>query len=426
MQKLTRKIKIKYSPQEHQVRFHNSKAYERLMVAGFGSGKSLMGCAEILKLAFLNYGLASLIVCLNYPVARRTILPTLKQLLDSSQIDYSQNKSNFTFTIHDAGDHVIYIGSAEIPDSLKGSNVSAVYFDELAVMSQDSYYQAIARAREPRSKEIRIFSTTTPDAMNWLYQEFIKSKRDDLEVIRASTYDNAYLPDTYIKSLESRYSSELRQMFLLGEFVDASGKVIQPKWFKYFNPEFASKQSTLVHYTCDTAYGLEDSDDTAILEWSIIDNKLWLWDYHAKNLSFPQLTKYLSDLVLSHPLHRRSMCYMEPKASGVSIIQQLQSTTNINIVADKPPTESKYARVVGITGMLEAGRVLLNPLVNWDDFLFQCGQFNGSNNNKDDLVDTLTMACNKLQSGSINLTDLIIPETDSRPQPKPNPLVLSL
>ena len=169
------------------------------MVAGFGSGKSLMGCAEILKLAFLNYGLASLVVCLNYPVARRTILPTLKQLLDSSQIDYSQNKSNFTFTIHDAGNHVIYIGSAEIPDSLKGSNVSAVYFDELAVMSQDSYYQAIARAREPRSKEIRIFSTTTPDAMNWLYQEFIKSKRDDLEVIRASTYDNAYLPDTYIK-----------------------------------------------------------------------------------------------------------------------------------------------------------------------------------------------------------------------------------
>lgn len=388
------------------------------MVAGFGSGKSLMGCAEILKLSFLNYGLASLIVCLNYPVARRTILPTLKQLLDASNISYSQNKSNFTFTIHDAGDHIIYIGSAEIPDSLKGSNVSAVYFDELAVMSQDSYYQAIARAREPRSKMIRIFSTTTPDSMNWLYTEFIKAKRDDLEVIRASTYDNKHLPESYVKSLESRYSSELRQMFLLGEFVDASGKVINAKWFKYFNDQYAEKRSSIIHYSIDTAYGTEDSDDTAILEWSIVGNYLYLWDYHANNLDFPSLTKFINTLVTSHPLHNRSMVYVEPKASGISVIQQMRENSRINIVADKPPTESKYARVVSITGMLEAGRVMLNPQVNWEDFLFQCSQFNGSDNNKDDLVDTLTMACSKLQSLSWDMSEVVIKDGEQPGSPE--------
>ena len=378
------------------------------MVSGFGSGKSLMGCAEIIKLAFINYGLASLIVCLSYPVARRTIIPTLKRLLDDSNIDYTQNKSNFTFTIHDAGDHIIYLGSSDVPDSLKGSNVSAVYFDELSVMSQDAYYQAIARARDPKSKQIRIFSTTTPDSLNWMYQEFIKVKRDDLEIIRATTYDNKHLPESYVKSLESRYSAELRTMFLEGQFVDLSGKVFNAKWFKTFPDQYASKQAAIVHYTIDTGFGLENSDSTGVLEFSIVGNYLYLWDWHKRNLDFPSLTKFITNLVGSHPLRSQSMVYIEPKANGISIVQQLQNTSRINIVADKAPTESKYARAVSITGMLEAGRVLLNPQVNWEDWLFELSQFDGSERTSDEAVDTLVMACNKLQSLGWDMSDLVI------------------
>jgi predicted phage terminase large subunit-like protein len=367
-----------------------------------------MGTAEILKLAFINYGLASLIVCLNYPVARRTVLPTLKRLLDESNINYTQNKSNFTFTIHDAGDHVIYIGSADVPDSLKGANVTCCWFDEVSVMDQSAYFAAIARVREPRSKQLKIFSTTTPDSMNWVYQEFIKNKRDDLEVIQATTYDNKHLPESYMKSLESRYSAELRTMFLLGQFVDLSGKVFNAKWFKTFNDQYASKQASIVHYTIDTGFGLENSDSTGILEFSIVGNYLWLWDWHKRNLDFPSLTKFITNLVGSHPLRSQSMAYIEPKANGISIVQQLQNTTNINIVADKAPTESKYARAVAITGMLEAGRVLLNPQVNWEDWLFELSQFDGSERTSDEAVDTLVMACNKLQSMGWDMSDLVL------------------
>jgi predicted phage terminase large subunit-like protein len=247
------------------------------------------------------------------------------------------------------------------------------------------------------------------------YYDIVKSGREDLEIFTASTTDNKSLPDSYVKSLKSRYSADLQEMYIHGRFVDMSGKLIKPNWFKRFNTSQAGKDSAIIHYAIDSAYGLENSDATAIMEFSIVNNMLFVWKVHELNLSFPDLIKYIKNLVTAHRWANKSMIYIEPKASGISVVQQLKAETMLNVISDKPPTESKFSRVTAITGILESERVYLADNQNWETFLYQCSQFTGENGFRDDMVDALCIAISKLPPTGFNMEDLILDN------PKPSP-----
>jgi predicted phage terminase large subunit-like protein len=85
-----------------------------------------------------------------------------------------------------------------------------------------------------------------------------------------------------------------------------------------------------------------------------------------------------------------SRVFIEPKASGKSIAQQLRRETGLNVIEDKPPTQDKVSRVSAISPVIEAGRVFLNDGRYIDSFLNECAAF--PNGTHDDMVDTLVMA----------------------------------
>ena len=89
----------------------------------------------------------------------------------------------------------------------------------------------------------------------------------------------------------------------------------------------------------------------------------------------------------------KSRIFVEPKASGKSIVQTLIRETGLNVKEDKPPTKDKVARVADISASLESGRVsLLNG--DWNrEFLDQLTKFPSAKH--DDMVDCLVMAINK-------------------------------
>ena len=89
----------------------------------------------------------------------------------------------------------------------------------------------------------------------------------------------------------------------------------------------------------------------------------------------------------------KSRIFVEPKASGKSIVQTLVRETGLNVKEDKPPTKDKVARVSDISASLESGRVsLLNG--DWNsEFLDQLTRFPAAKH--DDMVDCLVMAVNK-------------------------------
>ena len=89
----------------------------------------------------------------------------------------------------------------------------------------------------------------------------------------------------------------------------------------------------------------------------------------------------------------QSRIFVEPKASGKSIVQTLIRETGLNIREDKPPTKDKVARVQDISATLESGRVSLLA-GGWNEtFLDQLSKFPSAKH--DDMVDCLVMAINR-------------------------------
>jgi len=86
--------------------------------------------------------------------------------------------------------------------------------------------------------------------------------------------------------------------------------------------------------------------------------------------------------------------YIEDKASGQSIIQELKRESGISIIPYKV-VHDKVARVNAILPLIEGGRVYLPQTADWlDSFIDETVQFPSSNH--DDQVDAMTIALDTL------------------------------
>jgi predicted phage terminase large subunit-like protein len=110
-------------------------------------------------------------------------------------------------------------------------------------------------------------------------------------------------------------------------------------------------------------------------------------------MEFPELVEKIKQFTEANGYSSRSRIYIEPKASGKSIVQQLRRNTGLNVIEDKPPVQDKVSRVASISPIIEAGRVFLNDGRYIDSFLDECAGF--PNAAHDDQVDTLVMAVDK-------------------------------
>lgn len=395
MRKQTRTIA--YLPNsDHQRRFHASKAFERALITGYGGGKTIAGAAEMLKLSIVNRGCDSMVISPNFPMAKKTVIPTIKALLDASGIKYDHNITDKCFSLEWGSK--IWIATGDAPDSLKGTNLSHVWIDEPFIMQEQVYYEALGRIREPRAAKLALFLTGTPEGMNWGYEQFILNSKPNREIIWGATTDNPALPKEYIENLQSRYDSRLQLMYMSGQFIDFGASVIKPEWFARYD----EAPPLVWNFVIDSAYGKKNSDNSVILCYGInyganeIDaHSLYIRDVSVVNLPFPDFCRHLVEFVHDHDYTPESRIIVEPKATGVSLVQQLRETTSLNIMEDVPPTESKVQRMTAHTAKIEAGKVYLKndaPFVR--NFLHECAAF--PSRLHDDQVDCLAMALRQM------------------------------
>lgn len=175
----------------------------------------------------------------------------------------------------------------------------------------------------------------------------------------------------------------------------AEGGLIKPDWFFRFNPAGIDWSRATVHFYLDTAYtDKQVNDPTAILAFVRIQNKLYLKHCKVVRYNFPELIKFIPEYVASQGGGPKSGVIIEPKASGLSVIQMLRKETALNIIQDEPPKDSKIARVHGISAILEARRVGIPETGDWVPlFTNECAVF--PNGVHDDRVDCLVGAVNK-------------------------------
>ena len=172
--------------------------------------------------------------------------------------------------------------------------------------------------------------------------------------------------------------------------------MIHRDWFRI---DRFRKDEAIVNFIIDPAYTANQKNDpSALLAYTYTENKWQIVDCVNVRKEFPELVKFIPEWVQKNGYTNKSRIFVEPKASGKSIVQTLVRETGLNVKEDKPPTKDKVARVSDISASLESGRVsLLNGKWN-EEFLDQLTKFPAAKH--DDMVDCLVMAVNKEIWGS--------------------------
>ena len=222
------KFKIKHETfLEAQLKWWLLPNFYKLLIGGYGSGKTYIGALRMIRNSYLNQGLPNQYVSPTFPMAKKTIIPTLESMLDEAGLKYKHNRTEHTFFISN-WNGIIWVGSGSDPDSLKGANLASAGIDEPFIQSEEVFKQMMARVRQPNASAREIFMTGTPEQLNWGYQ-LARNKELDVGVVLANTLHNKHLPQEYLDNLVAGYSEDERKAYIEGQFVNlTSGRVCKP------------------------------------------------------------------------------------------------------------------------------------------------------------------------------------------------------
>jgi predicted phage terminase large subunit-like protein len=175
----------------------------------------------------------------------------------------------------------------------------------------------------------------------------------------------------------------------------ADGGILKRDWFNINKLPILDTKEQPIRITwdffIDSAYTNKSYNDaTALMCCGYHNNNIYVKEVKAVRLEFPELIQEIKSFTSNNGYSHSSRIFIEPKASGKSITQQLKRETGLNVIEDKPPTQDKVSRVSAISPVIESGRVYLNDGRYIDSFLNECAAF--PNGTHDDMVDTLVMA----------------------------------
>lgn len=195
--------------------------------------------------------------------------------------------------------------------------------------------------------------------------------------------------------------------------ISSGGNMVKTGWFNRFSLTELNAEASVTgglswNFTVDGAYTDKDENDpTAILAYAFYKGNLYIRDVAAVRKEMPELLKFIPDFAERNGYNaKKSKIYVEPKATGLSIVQMIKKNTGLNIIIDEPPKASKTQRVAESLPFLETGRCyLLDGAQFITPFLEELKIFPlGSH---DDMTDCLTMAIRRVgEKKGMKLTDL--------------------
>lgn len=193
-----------------QFNFLTSSSDLKCFVGGIGSGKTTAGVLQTLKEG--EHGTTGLVVAPTYKMINDVILEEFFEWAEDAIVSFHKQDK----IAHLKSGAKVLFRSAQNPDNLRGPNIGFAWIDEAAMIDKKVFDIILGRVRIDPGK---IYATTTPKGNNWVSDSFD-------EYIRAKTYDNPHLPDSYIERLEKQYTEEFRRQELQGEFVSMGGTLV--------------------------------------------------------------------------------------------------------------------------------------------------------------------------------------------------------
>lgn len=140
------------------------------------------------------------------------------------------------------------------------------------------------------------------------------------------------------------------------------GNIIKRDWFNIISPDKFAELHTRepIVYFLDTAYTDKTTNDpSGIIATCKIGNNVYITHGTKVHMKFPDLLRFIPVYVAEHGYTAASSIRIEPKANGLSVIDQLREVSQLNVVATPSPADSKETRLNAASPAVEGGRVIL-------------------------------------------------------------------
>lgn len=229
-------VEMFYEPLPAQAKFHASEKKYRLYAGGFGSGKTLAGCMEAIKLAMRYPGNFGLIGAQTYPALRDTtrkdflnVVP--EPFLKGGKLEKAFNNSENSIEFNNGS--VIIFRSMDEPNKYKSLNLGFFYIDELTEVSEKVWNMLESRLRRTTIPKRTGFASTNPEGGSWVYRKFVLERKKDYDYFEAATTENVHLPADYVESMLESYSEEWIQRYIYAKWNVFEGRI-----YSQFVPEF--------------------------------------------------------------------------------------------------------------------------------------------------------------------------------------------
>lgn len=306
----TKTVRITYDPLPKQKVFHESTALFTGYVGGLGSGKTLAGAMKLIKYMLEYPGSEVMVVAPNFPTMRKSTMRTFFQKLPTELIQ-NYNKSNHELEL--LNESTAYFASADKPDSLRGPNLSAWWYDEASSGTHYSFELLIGRLRVGKPQAI---ITGTPKGFNWVYDIFANPKKKEPEsfLVTSSTRENPYLAPGYLSMLERNYSGSFARQEIDGLFVGFEGLV-----YSAFNPQVHVRTQFPVEKKALPAYvGIDFgyTNPSAMVLFTVdSDDRKWIHEeFYQKEVFVEELIQQLHQWKAQG--YDIQSCFCDPSGPG--------------------------------------------------------------------------------------------------------------
>ncbi|MEQ5768142.1 terminase large subunit [Halomonas sp. H33-56] len=221
----------------------------RAYVAGFGSGKTWVGCSGIGAHAWQHPRINMGYFAPTYPQIRDIFYPTIEEVAHSLALRAEVREANREVHLYSGRQYraTVICRSMDKPGSIVGFKIGHALVDELDLMAtakaEMAWRKIMARMRyKVDGLKNGIDVTTTPEGFKFVHQQFVKALRDKPSMaqryglVQASTYDNeANLPDDYIDALLEAYPPQLIDAYLRGLFVNLTTGTVYRQFDRALN-----------------------------------------------------------------------------------------------------------------------------------------------------------------------------------------------
>ncbi|MGB5895168.1 MAG: terminase family protein, partial [Ignavibacteriaceae bacterium] len=297
---------------------------------------------------------------------------------------YNRNKSEFSFF-----NSVVDFRSSDKPENIEGFGYHLIIINEAGIVLkkkqiwQESilpmtldYKAEVIIGGTPKGKKLK---TKEKHLFFELFEKCQKSKvppwragknqKNEWQAFNFSAYDNPLLDRDEIEELEKEIPAHLRDQEIGGLFIDVSSTgIIKREWFEYYEPfELAAKKRVRKIQIWDTAFKESQENDFSVCEtWLEMTDGYYLTNVFRDRLEFPDLKKKAMEL---YEKEKPEQVWIEDKASGISLIQELRRNTAIPIKEIKADKD-KVEYVNACAPLIETGRVRLPFSAVWlEDFI---------------------------------------------------------